>query len=106
MEVSATLLPSVTSLVKHLNKLLVKFENLSPKTKKTIGTVAALTAVFAPLAIGLGAVFKAISITTSGLMGLGRAVSFVAKSPFTFFKKCKIGRNEDQQSFKRNRQGF
>ncbi|WP_330937815.1 phage tail tape measure protein [Bacillus amyloliquefaciens] len=106
MEVSATLLPSVTSLVKHLNKLLVKFENLSPKTKKTIGTVAALTAVFAPLAIGLGAVFKAISITTSGLMGLGRAVSFVAKSPFTFFKNARLEGTKTNKVLKGIGKGF
>ncbi|AYK58345.1 phage tail tape measure protein [Bacillus subtilis] len=106
MEVSATLLPSVTSLVKHLNKLLVKFENLSPETKKTIGTVAALTAVFAPLAIGLGAVFKAISITTSGLMGLGRAVSFVAKSPFTFFKNARLEGTKTNKVLKGIGKGF
>ena len=105
MEVSATLLPSVTSLVKHLNKLLVKFENLSPKTKKTIGTVAALTAVFAPLAIGLGAVFKAISLTTS-YHGFRSVVSFVAKSPFTFFKNARLEGTKTNKVLKGIGKGF
>jgi TP901 family phage tail tape measure protein len=72
MEISATMLPTITSFVEKLNSLLKKFDELSPRTKKIIGGIALGTAVFAPLAIVIGSVFKAISITISGVTLLGR----------------------------------
>lgn len=106
MTVSATLLPTLTKGVKELNKLLLKFQDMSPKTKKTIAVTAALAAAFAPVAIALGAVFKAISITTSAVMGLGRAFSFVAKSPFTFFKNARMEGTKTNKVLKGIGKGF
>ncbi|MED1205849.1 phage tail tape measure protein [Heyndrickxia acidicola] len=80
MDISATMLPTLTGVVQKLNSLMVKFDKLSPTTKKVFAGFALGAAAFAPLAIGVGSVFKAVNLTISGVRALSSGIIRLATS--------------------------
>ena len=75
VEFGEILLPTVTKLAGYVGKLIEKFSNLSPATKKIIVVIASLLAVVGPLLIALGFMMTTV---VPGLIAAYTALSTVA----------------------------
>jgi hypothetical protein len=75
------LLPIATKIVNVVSKLAIKFNELSPTTKKIIAVVAVLAAGLAPVLIAIGLMIPAITALIPVIGALGTALLFLAANP-------------------------
>ena len=68
------ILPYFTKVIKKLNELLVSFNNLSPKVKKTILVLGAILAVIGPIVTVVGSLITAFA-------GLNAVIGFLVTNP-------------------------
>lgn len=74
-DIGKILLPTITDLLKTVNGLLQEFQELNPETKKTIVTIALISAAVGPVLSVLGHLTSGVGNLVKGLSSAVKAIS-------------------------------